>query len=172
MWRATRPALALTAALRSVTLSGARMPTRALSAGRCLARADGGADQPQAQQVGDEVVIRPYRPPRKPENDDQLRARLVYQARKRGIKENDLIFSTFCHKYLDQLSRPQMEQLDIILNEHDNEWDMFNWLSGTRPAPEYLKELELFGALVDHTQNRSKEVRVTMPPLKPPSDKA
>ena len=38
--------------------------------------------------------------------------------------------STFCHKYLSGFNRAQLEELDIIFNDHDNEWDMFNWLSG------------------------------------------
>ena len=41
-----------------------------------------------------------------------------------------LFYSTFCHKFLADLGRKQMEELDIIFNEHDNEWDMFNWLTG------------------------------------------
>eukprot|EP00045_Choanoeca_perplexa_P012324 m.133976 g.133976 ORF g.133976 m.133976 type:complete len:166 (-) comp15966_c0_seq1:2786-3283(-) len=124
--------------------------------------------EPQEKVIEEgKVVIQPYRPERAAESDDKLRRRLLYQARKRGIKENDLIFSTFCHKYLDALNRTQLEELDIIFNEHDNEWDMFNWLTGKDPTPDYLKDLSTFVELKEHTQNRSKEVRVTMPPLHP-----
>lgn len=38
--------------------------------------------------------------------------------------------STFCDRYLDGMDADELAQLDVIFNEHDNEWDMFNWLTG------------------------------------------
>lgn len=38
--------------------------------------------------------------------------RLVYQSRKRGMLENDLLLSTFIAKYLDRFTDKQLEQYD------------------------------------------------------------
>ena len=78
---------------------------------------------------GDENIV--IEPPRKKRDEtvDQLRSRLQYQSRKRGIKENDLIFSTFCNAYLHGLTEDQLKRYDTILNDHGNEWDMYNWIT-------------------------------------------
>lgn len=38
--------------------------------------------------------------------------RLLYQSRKRGMLENDLILSTFAHKYLNKLNEKQIDEYD------------------------------------------------------------
>lgn len=35
----------------------------------------------------------------------------------------------------------RLEEYDIILNEHDNEWDMYAWMVGKKELPDYLKKL-------------------------------
>ncbi|KAI5462395.1 Flavinator of succinate dehydrogenase-domain-containing protein [Mariannaea sp. PMI_226] len=72
------------------------------------------------------------------ENDDTKRARLVYQSRKRGILESDLLLSTFASKYLPTLSPELLDQYDLLLDEND--WDIYYWatqkeeLSSTNPS--------------------------------------
>eukprot|EP00049_Salpingoeca_infusionum_P010507 m.180912 g.180912 ORF g.180912 m.180912 type:complete len:137 (-) comp14660_c2_seq1:2344-2754(-) len=73
--------------------------------------------------------------------------------------------STYASKYLDTMQGDELKAYDVILNDHDNEWDMFYWLTGQSPLPEYLEQNKVMQELVEYTRNRSKEVRVSMPPL-------
>jgi succinate dehydrogenase flavin-adding protein (antitoxin of CptAB toxin-antitoxin module) len=41
----------------------------------------------------------------------KMKARLLYQSRKRGIKENDLIMGTFAHKFMDDFDLDQYVSL-------------------------------------------------------------
>lgn len=112
------------------------------------------------------VVHRPAFTARVGESDNTMRARLLYQSRKRGIKENDLLMGTFSNEFLDTLDRPQLEEYDIILNEHDNEWDMYAWMVGKKELPDYLKKLGVMHQLIEFAKNDQQEVRIDLPPLK------
>jgi succinate dehydrogenase assembly factor 2 len=48
------------------------------------------------------------------ETPDVKRARLLYQSRKRGILETDLLLSTFAHKYLSAMSEAEMREYDNV----------------------------------------------------------
>lgn len=48
------------------------------------------------------------------EDDNKMRARLVYQTRKRGMLENDLLLSTFAKNELPTMTRAQMEEFDKV----------------------------------------------------------
>ncbi|KAF7533709.1 hypothetical protein G7Z17_g13467 [Cylindrodendrum hubeiense] len=85
---------------------------------------------------GAKFKIEPLR--RVGENDATKRARLVYQSRKRGILESDLLLSTFASKHLPTLSPALLDQYDLLLDEND--WDIYYWatqkeeLSSTNPS--------------------------------------
>eukprot|EP00048_Salpingoeca_helianthica_P013030 m.194324 g.194324 ORF g.194324 m.194324 type:complete len:138 (-) comp15449_c1_seq4:57-470(-) len=115
--------------------------------------------------TADTIVVRPRRELRVKETTDQLRSRLLFQSRKRGIRENDLIFSTFSGKYLESLTEKQLKEYDTILNDHDNEWDMFYCLTKKKPVPEYLQNNTVLPLLLEHVANRKKEVRIDAPRL-------
>lgn len=51
---------------------------------------------------------------RKGEDEDKLRARLVYQTRKRGTLEADLILSTFAKENLSSMSVAEMQEFDKV----------------------------------------------------------
>lgn len=51
------------------------------------------------------------------EDDNKMRARLVYQTRKRGMLENDLLLSTFAKNELPSMTREQMEEFDKVRYE-------------------------------------------------------
>jgi len=54
-------------------------------------------------------------PPRIPRGDESvqtLKARLVYQSRKRGTLETDLLLSTFAGEFLDGMSVEEMKEFD------------------------------------------------------------
>jgi succinate dehydrogenase assembly factor 2 len=49
------------------------------------------------------------------ETPEVTRARLLYQSRKRGILETDLLLSTFAHKHLSTMSQSEMHEYDKVL---------------------------------------------------------
>ncbi|KAI1380592.1 DUF339-domain-containing protein [Hypoxylon crocopeplum] len=79
---------------------------------------------------GTEFRIEPMR--RAGEDDATMRARLVYQSRKRGILESDLLLSTFADAYLPTMTREQMAQYDRFLDEND--WDIYYWATQEPPS--------------------------------------
>ncbi|KAI1850724.1 hypothetical protein JX265_004434 [Neoarthrinium moseri] len=81
---------------------------------------------------GAEFKIEPMR--RVGEDEKTMRARLVYQSRKRGTLESDLLLSTFADKYLPQMSKEQMAQYDLFLDEND--WDIYYWATQETPSPD------------------------------------
>ncbi|KAI0881693.1 DUF339-domain-containing protein [Annulohypoxylon maeteangense] len=66
------------------------------------------------------------------EDDSTMRARLVYQSRKRGILETDLLLSTFADAHLPTMTREQMTQYDLFLDEND--WDIYYWATQEPPS--------------------------------------
>ncbi|KAJ5544701.1 hypothetical protein N7535_006911 [Penicillium sp. DV-2018c] len=64
------------------------------------------------------------------------RARLLYQSRKRGILESDLLLSTFADVYLAKMSPEQLVEYDSFLDEND--WDIYYW--ATQDPPENVPE--------------------------------
>lgn len=89
--------------------------------------------------------------------------RLIYQSRKRGMLENDLLLSTFASKYLKTMSAEQVQQYDTLINKPSNDWDIYYWATNKKPTPpEY--ETEVMSLLKIHVQNEHKESR-RMPDL-------
>lgn len=52
--------------------------------------------------------------PRPNEAVETLRARLVYQSRKRGTLESDLLLSTFANEYLAGMSAEELREYDKV----------------------------------------------------------
>ena len=57
----------------------------------------------------------PARLDRSHETPDVTRARLIYQSRKRGILETDLVLSTFADKYLPTMSPEELKEYDEVM---------------------------------------------------------
>ncbi|CAK7267491.1 Succinate dehydrogenase assembly factor 2 mitochondrial [Sporothrix epigloea] len=62
-----------------------------------------------------------------------MRARLLYQSRKRGMLESDLLLSTFAAAHLATMTPAQLEQYDRLLDEND--WDIYYWVTQDETAP-------------------------------------
>jgi succinate dehydrogenase assembly factor 2 len=62
--------------------------------------------------------------PRLNETTSSLRARLVYQSRKRGMLEGDLLLSTFAKEQLPVMSVEELKQFDKVLPEPSNALDI------------------------------------------------
>ncbi|KAF1992586.1 DUF339-domain-containing protein [Aulographum hederae CBS 113979] len=59
------------------------------------------------------------------EDANTMRARLLYQSRKRGTLESDLLLSTFANENLAHMTPAQLLQYDLFLDEND--WDIYYW---------------------------------------------
>lgn len=98
------------------------------------------------------------------ETTDVKRARLLYQSRKRGMLENDLLLGTFVDKYLFSWDSQLLSQYDKLINCPYSDWDIYYWAIGSRPVPpEY--DNEIMSLLQNHVQNKSKEKRIRQPDL-------
>ncbi|RLV93430.1 Succinate dehydrogenase assembly factor 2 mitochondrial [Spathaspora sp. JA1] len=99
------------------------------------------------------------------ETMDIKRARLIYQSRKRGILEADLLLSRFASKYLKQFTSEQLDEYDQLLDESD--WDIFYWATKNftvTPLPEKWQNSEILKLLQESAENKDKEI-LTMPEL-------
>ncbi|KAJ3862103.1 mitochondrial protein [Lentinula novae-zelandiae] len=108
----------------------------------------------------DEARIKPLERPN--ESTETLRARLVYQSRKRGTLESDLLLATFARDNLKAMSEDELKQYDKLLDEAD--WDIYYWATGKRTPPERWAGTALLEKLRVHARNEGKVVR-RMPSL-------
>ncbi|CAI4052626.1 hypothetical protein SUVZ_15G0830 [Saccharomyces uvarum] len=99
------------------------------------------------------------------ESLDKKRARLIYQSRKRGILETDLLLSGFAAKYLKKMNQEELEEYDSLLNELD--WDIYYWATKNydiSPLPDKWAKSKLLMQLQDFSENKEKEI-LSMPDL-------
>ncbi|CDO92618.1 unnamed protein product [Kluyveromyces dobzhanskii CBS 2104] len=121
----------------------------------------------QLNEAKDDVTMRIRIAPikRTGESLDNKRARLVYQSRKRGILETDLLLSRFAAKYLKEMTPEQLEEYDQLLNELD--WDIYYWATenyAITPLPDRWKNSELLKQLQEFSKNKDREI-LSMPDL-------
>lgn len=104
----------------------------------------------------------PERLPRPGEAVETMRARLVYQSRKRGTLESDLLLSTFAKEQLGAMPEAELNEFDRLMDEPD--WDIYYWATGKRTPPERWANSALLEKLRIHAKNEGKAVR-RMPDL-------
>uniref|UniRef100_A0AAF5PRM5 Succinate dehydrogenase assembly factor 2, mitochondrial n=1 Tax=Wuchereria bancrofti TaxID=6293 RepID=A0AAF5PRM5_WUCBA len=78
------------------------------------------------------------------ENIETKRSRLLYQSKKRGILENDILLGEFASQMLQKMSIQQLMRYDEIINGEHMEWDLYYYMSGRKDLPEDLKSCEVF----------------------------
>ncbi|AGO12540.1 AaceriAER200Cp [[Ashbya] aceris (nom. inval.)] len=120
-----------------------------------------------ADKQDDDVVMRVKVAPIKRTNEtlEQQRARLVYQSRKRGILETDLLLSGFAAKYLKHMTAEELNEYDELLNELD--WDIYYWAtknSEASPLPEKWQHSKILNKLQAYSENKDKQI-LKMPDL-------
>jgi len=101
---------------------------------------------------------------RKDESIDLKKARLLYQSRKRGMLENDLILSSFADKYLNKFNENELEMYDNLLSSPSNDWDIYYWIVGKEPTPVEYDNV-IMDMLKEHAKNAKKENRTRQPDL-------
>ncbi|TVY25093.1 Succinate dehydrogenase assembly factor 2, mitochondrial [Lachnellula hyalina] len=105
--------------------------TERMTGGTQKAPEDGpNAEMGVGQMEGAKFKIEPLR--RTGEDANTTRARLLYQSRKRGTLESDLLMSTFAEAHLRDMTPAQMAQFDLFLDEND--WDIYYWAT-QEPTP-------------------------------------
>ncbi|KAL7409789.1 Flavinator of succinate dehydrogenase-domain-containing protein [Mrakia frigida] len=90
------------------------------------------------------------------------RKRLVYQVRKRGMLEGDLLLATFARDKLPSMTDDEVREFDKLLDEPD--WDIYYWMTYKKPVPARWENSALIEQLRVHTKNEGRVVRF-MPAL-------
>lgn len=130
-----------------------------------------------------ELLSSPHPEGRDNEQTETLRKRLVYESRKRGILEMDLILGTFAKSRLAELDDAQLREYDRVrfsspfslchsLTDDGiriqfltlPDWSIFYYVTGKAPAPEPWKSSWILSELLAHAENRGRTVR-RMPDL-------
>ncbi|KAH8995651.1 mitochondrial protein [Lactarius akahatsu] len=150
---------------RSLVLRGRVVPMRHLSS--CAARRKDLWPMPHtpehiASTASPTNLPAPEPLPRRGEPLETTRARLVYQSRKRGTLESDLLLSTFAQEHLGTMDAAELSELDKLMDEAD--WDIYYWATGKRTPPERWATSKVLEKLRVHARNEGKVVR-RMPDL-------
>ncbi|KRT80902.1 hypothetical protein AMK59_6118, partial [Oryctes borbonicus] len=87
------------------------------------------------------------------------RSRLLYQSRKRGMLENDLILSTFASVNLNKMTKDQLDAYDKLINTARNDWDIFYWVTEKEPTPKEF-DTDVMIMLKEHVR-MNKGMRIT-----------
>ncbi|XP_028133898.1 succinate dehydrogenase assembly factor 2-A, mitochondrial [Diabrotica virgifera virgifera] len=112
----------------------------------------------------DDLFTVPRPASRENEPIEQRRARLLYQSRKRGMLENDLLLSTFVAKHLKAFDKEQLEKYDRLINGPSNDWELYYWATNMKETPEEYNH-DVMDLLKVHCQNLHKESRIRQPDL-------
>lgn len=112
--------------------------------------------QQQQEEVGQELQPLQRQAHRPNEVEEIKRKRLLWQSRKRGILECDLLLGTFVEKFGANLTSPALEQYDRLLDEND--WDIYYWCTGAKPVPNHIKNFEFWEDLVEHSKNPERKI--------------
>merc|ERR1712046_72510 len=88
---------------------------------------------------------------------DKLRRKLIYRSKQRGWLEMDLILGDWASQRLQEMSQPELEQFEIILDLENP--DLFKWLTGQTKVPDEL-DSALFVELRDHVKEQFINVPV------------
>lgn len=102
---------------------------------------------------------------RKNEDIQKKRARLVYQSRKRGILETDLLLSKFAKLHLNNFNMEELDEYDKLLDELD--WDIYYWATKNyeiTPLPDKWRDSKILKMLQELSENKEREV-LRMPNL-------
>ncbi|XP_036333158.1 succinate dehydrogenase assembly factor 2-A, mitochondrial [Rhagoletis pomonella] len=103
--------------------------------------------------------------PLRPDEPLQVRKqRLIYQSRKRGMLENDLILSTFVARYLKDMDAALTAQYDQLINGVTNDWDIYYWATNVKPTPPE-HDNDVMRMLKEHVANSQREKRLCQPNL-------
>ncbi|CAG8672494.1 12392_t:CDS:1, partial [Funneliformis mosseae] len=123
-------------------------------------------NSPNNKEVGNDSNLLPYHNlspiPRPNESIEQKRSRLLYQSRKRGILETDLLLSTFANKYLKCFTESELKEYDELLDVPD--WDIYYFSTNKKPIPSKWENSSVFNKFKQHVKNEGRVI-LRMPNL-------
>ena len=76
---------------------------------------------------------------------DERRRRILFRARRRGLREMDIALGAFCDARLPHLSEAELEEVEAWLDLPDPE--ILSWITGGAPVPARF-DTALFAQLV------------------------
>ena len=94
------------------------------------------------------------------------RRRLLYQSRKRGMLENDLLLSNFASTYLSKMNANDLDLYDKLINTPSNDWDIYYMLTGKIETPEEYQH-HITDLLKTFVKNEQKQKRIRQPDVVP-----
>lgn len=104
-----------------------------------------------------------------PQNEpiEVKRRRLLYQSRKRGMLENDLLLSNFASVYLAKLNEKDLDLYDKLINTPSNDWDLYYMATGKIETPEEFQHhvMDLLKEFVKNTQRQSRTRQPAVVPV-------
>ncbi|XP_062868888.1 succinate dehydrogenase assembly factor 2, mitochondrial [Trichomycterus rosablanca] len=151
----------LSSAITKALLRGAfQIPQRSALPVTVLSRSFRG-DAPEPHLI--EIPLPPWEE-KMNESLDIKKKRLLYESRKRGMLENCILLSLFAKRYLESMSESQLRQYDQLINEPSNDWDIYYWATGAKPAPDVYQG-EVMDLLKEFTKNKEMEQRLDAPDL-------
>lgn len=103
-----------------------------------------------------------------PENEalETKRRRLLYQSRKRGMLENDLLLSNFASIYLSKMNANDLDIYDKLINTPSNDWDLYYMAIERIDTPEEYQN-HIMDLLKKFVKNEQKQKRIRQPDLIP-----
>ncbi|KAL8277023.1 hypothetical protein RQP46_010557 [Phenoliferia psychrophenolica] len=110
----------------------------------------------------EELLASPHPEGRDAEPTETLRKRLVYESRKRGILEMDLILGTFAKTRLADMQDRELREYDRFLTLPD--WSIYYYCTNKSKAPEPWASSWVLKELLSHARNEGRTVR-RMPDL-------
>jgi succinate dehydrogenase assembly factor 2 len=76
----------------------------------------------------------------------------------------NFLFSTFFAKFGDTLTEEQLSTYDLLINEPNNDWLIYNWVVKKDEVPERYQG-DVMRLLQEHAANTAKEKRYQLPDL-------
>ncbi|SFM41506.1 succinate dehydrogenase assembly factor 2 [Shimia aestuarii] len=65
--------------------------------------------------------------------------RMKMRSMRRGIKEMDIILERYADDNLASMDEDALDLYDALL--HENDQDLYQWVTGQKPAPEHFRSL-------------------------------
>lgn len=84
---------------------------------------------------------------------DHRKKRLLFQARHRGMNENDILIGRFAEAHLPAMGEAELDEFEDLLEELDI--DLFGWITGQRDVPEH-RRTSLMQKIQDFVQTFGK----------------
>ena len=121
--------------------------------------------KPQNPPIDTEIKLKIQPIVRTGETFEVKKARLLYQSRKRGILESDLLLSRYADARLDSMTMEELDEYDKLLDEAD--WDIYYWATKNytvTPLPDKWKDSKILKEIQKVAENNDKVI-MRMPEL-------